>query len=119
MGWRVREHSDGRWRAGVVMRGSGACVPPSRCRLSCAESRRGYAAVISSSALVLSVPSSIARANRSPPLRIGRSQSPNSTIALTAAHLEPGALPCVSPRRNSSTICSLRSSRERVARSLA
>jgi hypothetical protein len=36
-----------------------------------------------------------------------RSQSPYSTIAFTAAHFEPGALPCVSPHKNSSAMQSL------------
>lgn len=57
--------------------------------------------------------SSITRANLCVPSRSGLIQSACSTIALTAAHLEPGALPCVSPCRNSSAIRSLTCSRER------
>ena len=45
-----------------------------------------------------------ARAKRWPLERSGRIQSPYSTMAFTAAHLEPGALPCVSPRMNSSAM---------------
>ncbi len=95
-----------------VPQGRRAASPP-------APRQPRQAAITSSSARVFCAPSSTARANRSPPWRIGRCQSPYSTIAFTAAHLLPGALPCVSPRRNSSTIRSLTCSRPLRVRSVS
>ena len=57
------------------------------------------------------------RAKRCDPPLTGRIQSAYSMIALTAAHLVPGALPWVSPWANSSVIRCLLCSRERRVRS--